>query len=302
MELLRVKLGRAVMHATNRLREEPRRLRFLASRLLWRTGATRIVPLTIRLEGSTRLHFDRSSLAANLWLDPGYGREDRMLVRSLLRPGNIMVDVGANIGALALPAAEAVRPNGSVIAIEPHPRTFRYLEGNVRLNDAQDVICHNVAIAATSGELGLTDLHTDDQNFVTPVSAGAATVSALSLDELLADRVSSIALLKLDVEGFELFALEGAARTLEITDCVLFECWDDAYTRYDYTPSDVFELLEAAGLDVVTPTAGAPRADRNTVGQRCENLVAVRDVKRFRSLTADSSQTFPIRSARRGAD
>ena len=129
-----------------RLRREPRPLRFLASRALWRSGASRL--LTFEAHGA-RLRFFPSALSASLWLDPMQRADDVDVVRGLLRPGDTCIDVGANIGLLSLVASAAVGTTGRVIAIEPHPRVFGYLTANLELNDATNVHAINRAVGST---------------------------------------------------------------------------------------------------------------------------------------------------------
>src|SRR5688500_8702904 len=72
------------------------------------------------------------------------------LVMHALRPGDLFVDVGANIGSYSILAAGVC--GSHVIAVEPVPQTFRNLQDNVRLNDLQDFIAtKNVALGASAG-------------------------------------------------------------------------------------------------------------------------------------------------------
>jgi hypothetical protein len=99
------------------------------------------------------------------------------------------------------------------------------------------------------------------------------------LDDLLPD-VGPVALLKLDVEGYEGFVLRGAAALLRRTECVHFESWQPLFARYGFACSDVFAELTARGFTLyrLHPPAvvAVPAGDVST---RCENLVAVRDVQ-----------------------
>jgi hypothetical protein len=73
-------------------------------------------------------------------------------------------------------------------------------------------------------------------------------------------------LLKIDVEGFELFTLRGASRMLKTTEMVYFESWESHFKKYGYSTTDVLTLLADHGFET-----GVPRDYRSEV---CENLLA----------------------------
>ena len=98
------------------------------------------------------MRFYPSSMSAGLWRNRHFHSEDVDFVGGYLQPGETFVDVGTNVGQLSLAAAMRVTPSGRVIAIEAHPRTCKYLQSNVRLNDLTIEI-HNVAIGSKHGEL-----------------------------------------------------------------------------------------------------------------------------------------------------
>src|SRR5207249_2412898 len=64
-----------------------------------------------------------------------------------LSPGDTFIDVGANIGYYSLLAARRVGPTGSVVAIEPSPKTFRALEANLAQNRLKNVRTVNAAVS-----------------------------------------------------------------------------------------------------------------------------------------------------------
>jgi FkbM family methyltransferase len=183
-----------------------------------RTGLCRL--LRIPQPGFV-LRFYPSSLSAVLWIDPEDRRDDTDLLSNYLRAGDTVIDVGANIGNLALAAAVAVGPRGRVLAFEPHPRVFGYLSGNIALNHAVHVRAYNLALGDRRGATSLSDGRADDQNKVLPGGQGLP-VPIERLDEVF-DGQSDVSLLKIDVEGYEKYVLWGAEAVLSITACVYFE-------------------------------------------------------------------------------
>jgi FkbM family methyltransferase len=257
---------------------QPRPIRFLVSRLLMRTGACRW--LRVRRQGYW-LRFFPSSVSATLWIDPTALQDEEQFLRSYLRPGDVVIDVGANVGTTTLAAAAIVGERGHVVAIEPHPRIFGYLSANVALNAANNVQLHNTALGEQPGTVRFTDERADDFNGVT-TAADAMTLPIRRLDDLLGEP-PAISLLKIDVEGFELFVLRGSTRTLAATDCVFFESNAEHFARRQYACGDVLRLLMAHGFRVYRRDGAAAVAEvgPDYASHRNENLVAVRRPEAF---------------------
>lgn len=151
-----------------------------------------------------------------------------------LRPGDVFVDGGANIGYYTVLAARRVGPSGQVIGIEPIPPTLGQLRRNVAENGASNVALHAVALGAAPGVLvlqvaggmyglGSPDSREGGQAFEVPVA---------TLDSLCGG-LPRIALVKLDVEGGELAALQGAEQVLARTAALVVECNKDAPAIHD---------------------------------------------------------------------
>ena len=138
--------------------------------------------------------------------------EDMAFVMHFLRPAELFLDIGANIGAYTVLAAGVAGCN--VTAFEPSPASFRYLLANIRLNDlSQRVTPWNVALGAEGGTLYLTE-GLGTENFVCESSgeSNSTKVKVITLDSAL-DQANPM-LLKIDVEGFETKVFAGAAQVL----------------------------------------------------------------------------------------
>ena len=102
------------------------------------------------------MRFYPSSISAALWADPDSRREDEDFVWAVLAPGDRYVDAGANVGQLALAASLRIGPDGGAVAIEAHPDVYRYLEGNLALNEVRNVRPLHCALGAEPGEVAMT--------------------------------------------------------------------------------------------------------------------------------------------------
>jgi FkbM family methyltransferase len=125
--------------------------------------------------------------------------------RRFLRPGDLFVDVGANIGSYAIWAAEL---GAEVIALEPAVDTFGLLTENVSLN-GYPIRTIQAAAGASCGSAQFT-VGQDSVNHLDP--AGAVEIAVVTVDSIVADR--TVAGMKVDVEGFELEVLRGCRRAL----------------------------------------------------------------------------------------
>lgn len=217
------------------------------SRVLWATGLCRV--FSVSLPHQLQMRFFPSSVAAGLWADPSAWREEEELILGYLRTGDTYIDVGANVGLLTLLAARRVGASGSVIAIEPHPRTFGFLRENVRLNGLTQVQPIHAAAGNSIGATYISDFRADDMNHLN-ANAGIK-VPLITLDSLNLTR--RVALLKTDTEGFEPFVFEGARDLLPRVDSIYFECSEWNLSRYGRSSRELRAMLKAAGFSIYRP-------------------------------------------------
>ena len=137
------------------IRNQKHTFRFLIARLLMRTRISRFILLK-RGRYSIRF-YPSSALSAAIWVRPESRQRTELFFRDYLKDGDTVVDIGANIGNMTLEAAISVGINGKVFSIEPHPRTFKYLEGNLRLNKITNVRAFNVAMGDKDGRISFEE-------------------------------------------------------------------------------------------------------------------------------------------------
>jgi len=161
----------------------------------------------------------------------------------LTDPGELAVDVGANVGHMTSVLARRVGRNGEVMAFEPHPRIHADLRVNVerwaRLPNAPRFTLYDVALSSEPGRADLTmDNHFDwNQGSATLAvhrdddpRCSKVEVEARRLDDVLGQR--RVGVLKADVEGLEIEVFKGAQEALRerrIRD-IVFEDFDDPFT------------------------------------------------------------------------
>ncbi len=163
----------------------------------------------------------------SIYLLGGFELDTRKLFRQIVRPGMTVVDIGANIGAHTLPLAEMVGNSGSVIAIEPTGWAFRKLQGNLALNPhlINRVTAVQAMLIGSDGDClpesiySSWPLKTEIEDSYHPIHLGRLMstqgTQAVTLDSLMAQLdISTIDVIKLDVDGFELGVIQGARKVI----------------------------------------------------------------------------------------
>lgn len=200
---------------------------------------------------------------------------------SRLSPGDVVVDVGANLGIYTLLAAARVQPTGRIIALEPTPTTCRYLRQSVNLNSFENVSVIQAGLGAHRGIASLTTHPDSSRNSLVTDGRNRGGVTILPLDEVVEGAaVTKVTCLKIDVEGMEGAVLEGAARTLRL-----------------HRPWILVEMnagaAESAGLD-----PDSARRQLVTVGYRLEVLQYGRLVSSSNPSTAGVTNVMAFPTAR----
>jgi len=200
-----------------------------------------------------------------------YEKNKRMAIESLLKPGSVFVDVGANKGDFALMAARLLDNDGMVIAFEPEPHNCDWLRKSIGLNGYTNITLHQAALSDRNGEAELylgakSGWHSLISDQVDR-DRGIITVPVQTLDDVLS--LSSIGgrpcMIKIDVEGAELSVLKGAVG--------LLSCGNDVVLLIDIHPdlgviqTQVCDFLRSFGFSLFheRPPFDDPVVDCNAV-------------------------------------
>ena len=164
-----------------------------------------------------------------------------------VKPGFVVIDVGAHIGIYTIKAARSVGSNGRVIAVEPHPENFRLMLQNIALNKLDNVTPVQVALSNHEGYVKLYLSNSSDKHsIVYQASAQCMKVPSLTLDGLLRHLdIDYVDLIKIDVEGAEMDVLEGARQTLKKSEKIVVATY-----HYASEPREVAEYLTRSGFEI----------------------------------------------------
>lgn len=152
--------------------------------------------------------------------EPDFG-----LLHDWVKPGDWVIDIGANIGYYTKRFSELVGPRGRVIAFEPVPTTFSLLAANTLLFAHQNVTLINAAVSDKLCAVGMsvakasTGLDNYHEAHLSRIEDSAVSVLAITVDSLAIDH--RIAVVKVDTEGHEASVLAGMRKLIEASRPVL---------------------------------------------------------------------------------
>jgi len=236
--------------------------------------------------GGVRFYVQRHEYALTGNIYTGlYEFHEMAFLLHILRPDDLYIDVGANVGSYTLLACGVSGARG--VAFEPIPATFERMLANIQLNGLQEKVdCHNLGVGREEGVL----LFTSDQNTTNhalaagETSDGAAEVRVVNLDSIL--QGMDPFLLKIDVEGFETPVLEGGLKVLAnpALKAVIMEL-NGSGDRYGFDEESILAKMLALGFQTygydpfsrrLIPLEGKNADAGNTLFIRDKKLVAER--------------------------
>lgn len=189
---------------------------------------------------------------------------ERELILKLVSHCKVVVDVGANIGWYTINLGK-LKNVEKVFAFEPIPYTFEYLKRHVSLNEVSKAEIFNCGL---SNEVGQREFFWTTEETGSSSMANIRERSAIdvvkceldTLDNFMKDRNISVDFLKIDVEGAELFVLQGAIKSIKSGSPIIFaELLRKWAAKFGYHPNDVIQLLESSGYSTYVATAGKLR-------------------------------------------
>lgn len=183
---------------------------------------------------------------------------ETMLVRSILKKGDVFVDVGAHIGWYALSAADIIGNNGKVIAFEPNPSCITELIKNIDLNKYKNVVLEKIALSDkeeiaefwVGDDMGGSLVKENTER----LTVDGSTVKKIKIRTRTFDSYIKkynnikIKLIKIDVEGAEIQVLKGSERYLKkYNPDILIEVIDECLRANGSSKKELFDYLNKLG-------------------------------------------------------
>ncbi|TXS92733.1 FkbM family methyltransferase [Parahaliea maris] len=205
--------------------------------------------LSMRVHGPEDLCISRQLLETGIW-EPF----ETSLVQRFLEPGDVFVDVGANIGYFTVLAALCVGPAGRVFAVEPDPANLALLRENLQRNACADRV--QLQAAALAAADGVARLHLSEDNLgdhqMFDTGGGRASVEVPLLDggRWLGGQTRRVDMLKVDTQGYEYEVMSGLVpllRTLPRMPRILIELTPLSLRQAGSSGRTLVELLASLG-------------------------------------------------------
>jgi len=210
-------------------------------------------------------------------------RHERRLMRDTVRPGMIVIDVGANIGVHTRLLSTLVGVNGVVHAIEPAPRNCERLRHAMK--NARNVRVHQAAASDNAADLLLhlsRKSNADHRVFDSGDGRESIRIESIRLDDCIPTG-QPVGFIKIDVQGHELQALRGTRRIVSESPAIriLMEFWPFGLRRAGIDPAELLQEIRVMGL-AIDGIGGGPalpadllQIDQNDPTRYC-NLVLSR--------------------------
>jgi FkbM family methyltransferase len=214
-------------------------------------------PAVVSLEGfKLALHQHDTIISESIRKNRVWAEAETKLFRELIKPGMVVVDVGANIGYFSLLASTLVTPTGRVHAFEPDPVNSALLRKNVRLNHASNIKVVESALSDNEDSISLfVDVNNKgDHRIWQPEgeSRRKIEITVTTLDKYLSETEAAPSFLKMDVQGAEGKVLGGMKRTLEHPQLkyMITEFWPAALRKCGTEPEQVLRQITDAGFNI----------------------------------------------------
>lgn len=196
----------------------------------------------------------------------------------LCRPGDLIFDIGVNIGSVSLRFAkklESLGGGGSIVGFEPDRINYEKCVKNISINKFSNIEIHNIGLGENNENLYL-DVPSPSNRGMNRISvikdrnhlSSLITVVALDsflLESLLSARVN---LIKIDVEGYEMKVLKGALNVLKLSKPIIFiECDDNNLREQGNSASELVSYLKDFGYTM----SRADNGEIVDIGYRFDN-------------------------------
>ena len=176
-----------------------------------------------------------------------------LFMSKVVKPGDGVLDVGANIGYWSTALSAQVGPLGRVYAFEPSPISLEYLRKNIAINDCGNVTVFPVGLSNEdkTGRFRLSKAHTGSSRLDDDRSKkdDSIEIKVVALDSIRGSLdLDKISFIKIDVEGGEVKILEGAKKLLShISPIILLECNSSLYKESGVSLARFIAICDCLG-------------------------------------------------------
>ncbi len=177
------------------------------------------------------------------------------LIKTEIKKGMKVFDLGANIGLFTLHFSKLVGEEGHVYAFEPDPELFRILETNVSINKLDNVSIFPLAVSNKSGiaNFSLNAVQDGDNRLdSTTRTQNRIKIETVSLDDFCEQKKIKVDFLKMDVQGSEPKVFEGMKKSISLNPNlkIITEFYPEAIIDLGTSPKTFLDMLENAEFNI----------------------------------------------------
>ena len=208
-----------------------------------------------------KVHLD-DWIQQQLYFLGDYEKPEIDYLSAFLKPGNVFIDIGANIGLFSLNASKIVGNNGKVYAFEAFPPNYKQCKENILLNNFQNIIVENKAISSQNSTMEI--LYNEKDKNIGMASAflkdftSKEIVESITLDQYSSNQnITKIDLIKIDIEGGEFDAILGMTKVLtELKPQVLIEINHKTLQDSGHSETEIINLLSKFNYKIIKKLSG----------------------------------------------
>ncbi len=174
-------------------------------------------------------------------------------IKKIIKKKDVVVDIGANIGYYTLIFASLVSDKGKVFAFEPDPENFALLIKNIQINGYKNIISEQKAVSDIDGKVRLFQNNknkSDHRIYDSNDNRKAIEVDAVNINDYFRDTHFTINLIKIDIQGAEIMALQNIDAILKknMDIRIITEFWPFGISKVGRHPEDYLKMLSNYGF------------------------------------------------------
>jgi len=173
-------------------------------------------------------------------------------LKSIIKNGNVVYDIGSNVGFYTKLLSDLVSSTGQVHAFEPDRLNFSILEK--RFGSYQNIFLYNMAVGEYEGKIKLyesEDMNVDHQTFDSGEGRVFTEVDVVSIDTFMSES-TEVDFIKIDIQGYDYYAIKGMQKTISRSRSISIfgEFWPYALDKAGVSPHKYLELLSELQFEV----------------------------------------------------
>jgi len=227
-------------------------IKFYPIRVLYTFINSFLVPKYLMV-GEHKVYIDPQD-SLNLSLNENHESYEKEIIKKTVKKGDVVLDIGANIGDNTLIIAKLIGPKGKVYAFEPDPEIFSLLKKNISVNGYDNIIAIQKAVSNKNGKLKLflsENNRSDHRIYDSHDNRESIEVGTVKLDSFFRSKIS-VNVIIMDIQGAEYLAFIGMEKLVKRNKglVIIYELSPTLLKMSGFSPKKFIEKLVDCGLAI----------------------------------------------------